>query len=79
MIPQGMTNEQFALWIAVKIPSHTLETFEVAGRLYDWLEKKQEEKQEKIESNRAPLKYYNSKGEEMFRPSITDPKDWPKK
>jgi len=79
MIPQGMTNEQFALWIAVKIPSHTLETFEVASRLYDWLEKKQEEKQEKIESNRTSLKYYNSKGEEMFPPPTTDPKDWPKK
>ena len=71
MIPQGMTNEQFALWLAVKMPSHTQDAFEIADNLYKWLEKKQEERQMKEVPPKAPLKYYNNNGQEIFPPYFT--------
>ena len=71
MIPQGMTNEQFALWLAVKMPSHTQDSFEIADNLYKWLEKKQEDKHKKTESNGVPFKYYNNQGQEIFPPYFT--------
>lgn len=71
MIPQGMTNEQFALWLAVKMPSHTQDALEIADNLYKWLERKQEERQTKEVPPQAPLNYYNSEGQEIFPPYFT--------
>ena len=39
MIPQ-MTNEQFALWVALKMPLHTRSYTEMAEEYYEWLESK---------------------------------------
>ena len=39
MIPT-MTNEQFALWVALKMPLHVRSYTEMAEEYYEWLESK---------------------------------------
>ena len=37
---QPMSNEQFALWVALKMPLHTRSYTEMAEEYYEWLESK---------------------------------------
>jgi hypothetical protein len=40
---QPMSNEQFALWVALKMPLHTRSYTEMAEEYYEWLESKRKD------------------------------------
>jgi len=55
MIPQ-MTNEQFALWTALKMPLHTRSYTEMAEEYYEWLESKNKTKTQDISAIEDKIK-----------------------